>query len=123
MHISHRNVLELLAVNIDPETGALSMIAELMENGNIMQYIRTNEANRICLVRRSRLESSCELTVPKLDDVARGLSYLHKCGIIHGDVKGVSESYTPTTLSVRTKIHALTRHHLLFRPTSWSRME
>ena len=55
MHISHRNVLELLAVNIDPETGALSMITELMENGNIMQYIRTKEANRIRLVRLSSL--------------------------------------------------------------------
>ena len=55
MHISHRNVLELLAVNIDPETGALSMITELMENGNVMQYIRTKEANRIRLVRRSSL--------------------------------------------------------------------
>ena len=80
IHISHPNVLELLAVNVDPETGALSIISELMENGNIMQYIHTNETNRIynCLVRRSRLESSCELTVPKLDDVARGLSYLHR---------------------------------------------
>ena len=55
MHISHPNVLELLAVDIDSETGALSMISELMENGNIMHYIRTNEANRIRLVRCSHL--------------------------------------------------------------------
>ena len=53
MHISHPNVLELLAVNIDPKTGALSMISELMENGNIVDYIRANEANRIRLVRHS----------------------------------------------------------------------
>ena len=55
MRISHPNVLELLAVNINPETGALSMISELMENGNIIHYIRTNEANRVRLVRGSHL--------------------------------------------------------------------
>ena len=50
MHISHPNVLELIAVNIDPQSGALSMISEFMKNGNIMDYIRVNEANRIHLV-------------------------------------------------------------------------
>ena len=51
MNTSHPNVLELLAVNVDPKSGALSMVSELMENGNIMDYIRVNEANRIRLVR------------------------------------------------------------------------
>ena len=31
-----------------------------------------------------------ELTVPKLEDVTKGLRYLHACGIVHGDLKGVS---------------------------------
>ena len=51
MHTSHRNVLELIAVNIDPQAGTFSMIAEFMTNGNIVEYIRVNEANRIRLVR------------------------------------------------------------------------
>jgi len=51
MNTRHPNVLGLLAVNIDPESEALSMVLELMENGNIMDYIRMNEANRVCLVR------------------------------------------------------------------------
>ena len=51
MNASHPNILELLAINIDPQSGGLSMISELMENGNIMDYIRVNEANRIRLVR------------------------------------------------------------------------
>ena len=51
MNTRHPNVLELLAVNIDPQSGALSMVSELMENGNIMDYIRVNETNRIRLVR------------------------------------------------------------------------
>ena len=55
MHISHPNVLELVAVEYNPETIGLSMISEFMENGNIINYIRTNEANRIRLVRPSHL--------------------------------------------------------------------
>ena len=55
MNTRHPNVLELLGVNIDPRNETLSMISELMENGNIMDYLHTNEANRIRLVRHFRL--------------------------------------------------------------------
>jgi len=51
MHTSHPNVLGLIAVDIDPRTGTLSMISELMKNGHIMDYIRVKKANRIRLVR------------------------------------------------------------------------
>ena len=51
MNTRHPNVLELLAANINPRSGEPSMISEWMENENIMDYIRTNEANRIRLVR------------------------------------------------------------------------
>ena len=51
MHASHPNLLGLIAINIDPQTGALSMISEMMNNGSIMNYIRIKEANRLRLVR------------------------------------------------------------------------
>jgi len=51
MHTSHPNLLELIAVNIDPQTGALSMISGMMDNGSIMNYIRVKKANRLRLVR------------------------------------------------------------------------
>jgi hypothetical protein len=54
MHTSHPNLLNLIAVSIDPQTGALSMISEMMDNGNIMDYIRVKKANRIRLVRHFR---------------------------------------------------------------------
>jgi hypothetical protein len=50
MNLSHPNLLELIAVNIDPPTGQYSMISEMMMNGNIMEYIRENPANRHHLV-------------------------------------------------------------------------
>ena len=50
MQLSHPNVLGLLAVDIDHQNGSFSLISELMVNGNIMDYIRVNKADRIRLV-------------------------------------------------------------------------
>ena len=50
MHTSHPNVLKLIAVDIGPENRDFSMISEFMVHGNIVEYIRVNEANRIRLV-------------------------------------------------------------------------
>lgn len=50
MNISHDNVLQLLAVKVEPDTSKFSMISEMMTNGNIVNYIRYKKANRLCLV-------------------------------------------------------------------------
>jgi len=50
MNLSHPNILELIAVDINPLTSRYSMISEMMENGNIIGYIRENSANRYRLV-------------------------------------------------------------------------
>jgi hypothetical protein len=51
MNISHPNILQLLAVDIEPDVVKFSMISEMMTNGNILDYIRGNETNRLRLVR------------------------------------------------------------------------
>ena len=51
MSVSHRNLLQLIAVNIDLRTSECSMISEMMINGNIKNYINNNPANRLQLVR------------------------------------------------------------------------
>ena len=53
MHISHPNILQLLAVEIKPHHRKFSLISEMMENGNVLDYIRVNRANRLRLVRPS----------------------------------------------------------------------
>ena len=53
MSVSHRHLLQLIAVNIDLRTGECSMISEMMTNGNIKDYISKNSANRLKLVRES----------------------------------------------------------------------
>ena len=50
MNTRHPNVLGLLGFNINPRNETLSMILELMENGNIMDYLHANGANGIRLV-------------------------------------------------------------------------
>ena len=52
-NVSHINVLQLLAVEIEPHRRKFSMISELMTNGNILDYICFNKANRLRLVRPS----------------------------------------------------------------------
>lgn len=51
MNVSNPNVLSLIAVEIQPRNKKFSMISEMMTNGNIMKFIRTNKANRGVLVR------------------------------------------------------------------------
>ena len=50
MSISHQNLLQLLAVDIDPFSGQCSMISEMV-GGNIKDYISKNSVNRLRLVR------------------------------------------------------------------------
>lgn len=52
MTVSHQNLLQLIAVDIDPSSGQYSMISE-MKKGNIKDYISENSANRLRLVRES----------------------------------------------------------------------
>ena len=49
MTVSHQNLLQLIAVDIDPRSGQCSMISEMMK-GNIKDYISKNSANRLRLV-------------------------------------------------------------------------
>ena len=51
MNVSHPNLLELIAVDINPLIGQYSMISEMMVNGNVMEYIRKSPANRHRLAR------------------------------------------------------------------------
>lgn len=57
MTVSHPNVLQLIAIDIDPHSGQYSMISEMMK-GNIKDYISKNPANRFHLVRVSELWNS-----------------------------------------------------------------
>ncbi|KAF9645531.1 kinase-like protein, partial [Thelephora ganbajun] len=71
--LCHPNILPLLGVTMGDYQFA--MVSEWMANGNINEFVKTNrDTNRFEL----------------LKDVARGLMYLHKQEMVHGDLKGAN---------------------------------
>ncbi|KAF8058732.1 kinase-like domain-containing protein, partial [Lyophyllum atratum] len=71
--LSHPNLLPFYGVY--RFKGEVAFVSPWMEHGDVNQYLRQSEhrdANRVLL----------------LLDIARGLQYLHRKGIVHGDLKG-----------------------------------
>ncbi|KAF9785170.1 kinase-like domain-containing protein [Thelephora terrestris] len=74
--LRHPNVLPLIGVTMSE--AQFAMVSEWMSNGNINEFVKANPGeNRLKL----------------LEDVARGLIYIHQQGMIHGDLKGVRLQY------------------------------
>ena len=66
------------------------MVAQWMENGNILSYVtKYPGANRLELVRSERQPFDPALTGKQLIGISRGLGYLHGNEVIHGDLKSV----------------------------------
>ncbi|KAF9789474.1 kinase-like domain-containing protein [Thelephora terrestris] len=66
---AHPNIVPLLGVTLEP----LELISEWMSGGDLPRYISKHPGADILSL---------------LSDVAEGLSYLHSCNVIHGDLKG-----------------------------------
>jgi serine/threonine protein kinase len=88
-YMIHPNVLPLLGITTDP----LQLVSDWMSGGDLPRYIKHYpDADRLRLVR------VCDITcVPrslwsKIYEIAKGLSYLHSCNVVHGDLKGVRAS-------------------------------
>lgn len=71
--VRHENVQELLGIILFQ--GRLGMVSLWMENGNLQQYIEKHpntDRYQLCV------------------QVAKGVSYLHSIGMVHGDIKALN---------------------------------
>ena len=89
--LSHPNVLPLLGVSVSKDPQHFRIITEWMPNGDVTEYIGSNpEVNRLRLVSPAICLPRGYAYVPRqVSDAASGVTYLHKLGIAHGDLKAV----------------------------------
>ncbi|KAI6110116.1 kinase-like domain-containing protein, partial [Pisolithus sp. B1] len=71
--LEHQNIMPLLGTTTKFDK-TVSMVTEWMERGNAHNYVQDVAVD----------------PHPLLLDIARGLSYLHSLGIVHGDLKGMN---------------------------------
>lgn len=87
-HLTHPNIVPLLGITPSP----LQLVSEWMGGGDLTEYVKRNaNVDRLGLVGAPQLFNDAHSPSFQLSDVADGLSYLHSCDVIHGDLKGVSD--------------------------------
>jgi serine/threonine protein kinase len=87
-YMIHPNALPLLGITTVP----FQLVSDWMSGGDLPTYIENHpDADRLRLV--SVLDVVCitRLLYFQIYEVAKGLSYLHHCNVIHGDLKGVRD--------------------------------
>ncbi len=73
--LRHPNIVRIIAVNRDPQSGQYFIVMEFVEGGNL----------RDILTIRKKLEPAEALRI--LDDAANGLAYAYSKGLTHRDMK------------------------------------
>ena len=85
--LDHPNIVAFKGVTLNP----LQLVSEWMPGGELRQYLmKYPDADRINLVGSN--PTHFHMTPhfrSQLLGVAEGLAYLHSCGVVHGDLKGV----------------------------------
>jgi serine/threonine protein kinase len=91
---NHKNVQPFLGYCTfhDIIPGAICLVSPWRENGSAREFIKKNPTtNRLTLVRTHRISSGLSRLplILKVREIAEGLTYLHREGIVHGDIRGV----------------------------------
>ena len=88
-YMIHPNVLPLLGITTAP----FQFVSDWMSGGDLPRYIkRYPDTDRLRLVSIPYLVCIPRLLCFQMCEAAKGLSYLHSCNVVHGDLKGVRPS-------------------------------
>lgn len=82
-HLRHKNIVELMCYNTDQKFGAICMVMEILEcslHDVLHDPERKEDGANMVLSRRMEI----------IDDMARGLMFLHSLGISHLDLKSMN---------------------------------
>ncbi|KAF9163994.1 hypothetical protein BGX21_001975 [Mortierella sp. AD011] len=80
--LAHKNIIKCYGV--DHDANDVFIVMEYAEGGSLQDYIDGENLKDVVAAPRLSWEDKMKIVV----DVARGLAYLHKQGIIHRDIKG-----------------------------------
>lgn len=120
--LSHPNVLPFYGIyRLGDTRNRIGLVSAWMHNGNVNEFLEKNpDTDRRLLVSQnsSPLFLCFEfliLFLSQISDVAAGMLYLHKNGVIHGDLKGANILVTDAKracladfgLSIVTDAHGL----------------
>lgn len=77
-HLRHRNIVELLCYNTDPEIGEICMVMQKLDC-SLHDILHESDEDLMFSAR-----------IDMIEDMARGLMYLHSLGIVHLDLKSMN---------------------------------
>src|SRR6516165_10321279 len=73
--LKHPNIVEVLAINLDPSSGQYYIVMEFVEGGNLREILQI----------RKKLTVAESLRI--IEDCANGLAYAYARGMTHRDIK------------------------------------
>lgn len=74
--LDHSNVLPLLGASSAMGDPPWFLVSPFMKNGNLVEYLRSSKKSVDAVVERRMIY-----------EVAKGMAYLHRQGVMHGDLK------------------------------------
>jgi tRNA A-37 threonylcarbamoyl transferase component Bud32/CheY-like chemotaxis protein len=75
--LKHPNIVEVLAINRDPQSGQYYIVMEFVEGGNLREILQIQPAKKMSVTQSLRIAEDC----------ANGLYYAYSRGMTHRDIK------------------------------------